>query len=134
MTVFTYPPKEEKIDYENLNLDSLVLSSTPPLGAETYDTVFKKFGYCVYGVCEKWVFYDNWKENSDEDKWKFVALCSLTWEKFYKWLNDKEEYKNYKRHLLNESKEDLRFLQTLERLERLEYGTQKWNFRIEGRE
>lgn len=134
MIVFKEPPKEEKVDYENLNLNNLVQNSVPPLGAESYDSVFKKFGYCYYGIGDGWKFNDNWQENSNEDKWKFVALCSLTWEKFYRWLHEQEEYKNYKRYLLNESKEDSRFLKTLERLELLEKDTNsEMQFRIEGR-
>lgn len=134
MTVFIKPPKETTIDYKNLSLDKLVQNSVPPLGAESYNPIFKKFGCCYYGICDGWKFNDNWKENTDEDKWQFVALCALTWEKFYKWLHDQEEYKKYKRYLLSESKEDLRFLKTLERLELLEKDSdQQMRFRIEGR-
>lgn len=89
-------PKDEDIFIDNV--DKLVLQVYPEY--EDQHPLFKKFGTRTGGVCDTWLRTNNWKDLSELEKWKYVALCSLYWEKTYEyWLECKEynEFLTYKK-------------------------------------
>ncbi len=80
-------PKDEDIFIDDV--DKLVLQVYPD--HESQHPLFKKFGTRTGGFVDTWLRTDNWENLSELEKWKYVALCSLYWEKTYKyWLECKE--------------------------------------------
>ena len=73
-------PKDEDIFIDDV--DKLVLQVYPDY--EGQHPLFKKFGTRLRT--------DNWKNLSELEKWKYVALCSLYWEKTYKYWLERKEY------------------------------------------
>ena len=42
-----------------------------------------------------WKFNNNWKNFSEIEKWKYIALCAIYWNEFIKWLKDYNDYDIY---------------------------------------
>lgn len=123
MISFREPPKKfDGCNYDFGDLNSLVKKSYPGLGAEYYSDFMKKFGYTVSGIYDGWELESDWEKYTNEEKWKYVALCSLYWLEFYKYLNDKNEYEEYKKQLKEWGKKNPEFLETLKQLESKERG------------
>ena len=99
MRFFNHVPiKPEDKDIFIDDVDKLVLQVYPDY--EGQHPLFKKFGTRTGGICDTWLRTDNWKNLSELEKWKYVALCSLYWEKTYEyWLECKEynEFLTYKK-------------------------------------
>lgn len=119
MTVFSSPPKPRDIDYIFIaDVDDLVRENYPD--HEGQHPLFKKFGIRSGGICDCWYFHDGWENFSELEKWKYIALCSLYWEKQYQnWL-DKRDYELYKLELIEWSKKKPEFLDTYNRLIKME--------------
>ncbi len=102
MTVFSEPPKRQNMDFNNLNVNDLVEKSTAPLecSSNNMKSLFDKFGYFYFGIGDGFVLEDYYKDATELEKWKFIAICSTYWLYFYEYLHDKEEYKQYKKKLL----------------------------------
>lgn len=119
MTVFSKPPKM-KLDNEIFidDVDKLVLESYPY--HEHQHPLFKKFGTRTGGYIDAWLYTDDWKNLSDTEKWKYVALCERYWRYFYDYLYHEKEYEEYKTQLKEWSLKNPDFLLTLENLESME--------------
>ena len=101
--IFTNPPEapnEKEIFIDDV--DKLVEQVCP--FHEGQHPLFKKFGVRISGICDFWERTKNWKELSELEKWKYVALCSLYWEKMYQYWDDKKEYELYITKLKGEKK------------------------------
>lgn len=119
MHCFNHPPmkpKDEDILIDDVDL--LVQASYP--NHEGQHPLFKKFGTRTGGICDTWLYTTNWKQLDEIDKWKYVALCALYWEKQYKYWHEQEEYKQYKIQLKEWSVKNPAFLTTLYELEQKE--------------
>ena len=82
------PPKDEDIFIDDVNV--LVKKSYPD--HEGQHPLFKKFGTRTGGFFDTWIYTKDWDQLSETEKWKYVALCALYWEKQYKYWLEKEEY------------------------------------------
>lgn len=91
------PPKEEDIFIDDV--DKLVIQVYP--NHEGQHALFKKFGARTGGICDTWYRTSDWKNLSELEKWKYVALCSLYWEKMYSYWYEKEEYEKYLKYIEN---------------------------------
>ena len=91
------PPKEENIFIDDV--DKLVMQVYPE--HEGQHPLFKKFGTRTGGICDIWDRTSNWKNLSELEKWKYVALCSLYWEKMYAYWYEKKEYEEYLKYVEN---------------------------------
>lgn len=96
--VFSHPPTEPKDEDIFIDdVDLLVKKSYP--NDEGQHPLFKKFGIRTGGICETWLYTENWEQLEEVDKWKYVALCALYWEKQYEYWYEQKEYKQYKDQL-----------------------------------
>lgn len=71
----------EKIFKSTDDVDSLVEQICPP--EQKLDSFFKKFGTNAGGLSDCWHYSNNWKELSEIEKWKYVALCERYWRIYY---------------------------------------------------
>ena len=118
MIIFKEPPKRiKRYNYNFGDLNQLVKDSYPGLGAEYCSDFMKKFGYTISGICDSWELNEGWEKYTNEEKWKYVALCALYWLEFYQYLNNEKEYEAYKNQLKEWSKKNPEFLITLKQLE-----------------
>lgn len=123
MTCFTHPPvkpKDEDIFIDDVNL--LVQMSYPDY--EGQHPLFKKFGTRTGGINDTWLYTKDWEQLDEVDKWKYVALCALYWQKQYAYWCDKKDYQHYKELLKEWGKNNPAFLETLKQLE--EEEEQQW--------
>ena len=90
-------PKDSEIFVDDV--DELVLQCSP--GHEGQHELLKKFGVRTGGYYDGWWFNDKWRSLPDEDKWRYVAYCSLYWYRWYKYWFYKEEAKNRERERLS---------------------------------
>lgn len=120
MYVFSKPPVEKKLDFDNINVDELVKEAAPPLegcGREP----FESFGdYFFLSQTEGYHLRADYKDMDELEKWKYIALCNTYWLYSYKWYNDKKHYEEYKVQLKEWAKKNPDFLITLEELEKQE--------------
>lgn len=119
MDYFSQPPiapKDEDIFIDDV--DFLVKKSYPY--HEGQHPLFKKFGVRTGGICDTWLYTKNWEQLEEVDKWKYVALCALYWEKQYMYWYEQEKYKQYKKQLKEWSNKNPAFLTTLHKLEQKE--------------
>ena len=91
-------------------VDFIRYNIVPPLGAESYDKVFKIYGYSYYGICDgyEWFTKDNitdtaikngykpLEEATELELWKIIAICSRYWKVFYErcYRDLEEKYKD----------------------------------------
>lgn len=116
MYYFNHPPvvpKDEDIFIDDVNL--LVKTSSPSY--EGQHPLFKKFGTRTGGIYDTWLYTENWEQLDEVEKWKYVALCALYWEKQYEYRYEQEGYKQYKSQLKEWSIKNPAFLDTLQKLE-----------------
>lgn len=119
MHYFKQPPIEpKKEDIFIDDVDLLVQNSFPEY--EGQHPLFKKFGTRTGGIYDTWLYTENWKQLEEIDKWKYVALCALYWEKQYEYWYEQEQYKQYKIKLKEWSNKNPDFLKTLQELEEKE--------------
>lgn len=119
MYVFSKPPVEKKLDFDNINVDELVKEATPPLegcGREP----FESFGSYYFGIADGFNLRADYKDMSELEKWKYVALCNTYWMYSYQWWYCRKEYEEYKVQLKEWAKKKPDFLITLEELEKQE--------------
>ena len=124
MIIFSKPPerpKEEDIFIDDV--DMLVKTIYPSY--EGQHKLFEKFGLRTGGVCDIWMYTDDWEDLPEIDKWKYVALCSLYWQKQYEYWYGQKEYEEYKQYLQEQSKHNPQFLKKLRYLEYLENKKEK---------
>ena len=84
-------PKEEDIFIDDV--DRLVLQTYPE--HEGQHPLFKKFGTRTGGICDTWSRTNDWKNLTETEKWKYVALCALYWEHQYQYWNECREYEEF---------------------------------------
>lgn len=94
MRYFNKPPvrpndKDIFID----DVDALVLQMYPE--HEGQHPLFQKFGTRTGGICDYWLRTNDWKNLTETEKWKYVALCALYWERQYKYWNECKEYEEF---------------------------------------
>ena len=58
--------------------------------------LFKKFDVRTGGLYDTWIYTKDWNQLSETEKWKYVALCALSWKKQYEYWLEKEEYNRIK--------------------------------------
>ena len=119
MYVFSKPPVEKKLDFDNIDVNKLVKEATPPLegcGREP----FESFGSYHFGIADGFNLRADYKDMDELEKWKYIALCNTYWMYFYEWLNEKKHYEEYKIQLKEWAKKNPDFLITLEELEKQE--------------
>ena len=94
MKFFTQAPiKPEDKDIFIDDVDQLVLQVFPD--HEGQHPLFEKFGTRTGGFCDTWERTKDWKNLTETEKWKYVALCSLYWERQYQYWLDCKEYKDF---------------------------------------
>lgn len=93
-------PNDEDIFIDDV--DKLVLQVYPDY--EGQHPLFKKFGIRTGGICDTWLRTDDWKDLSETEKWKYVALCSLYWEKTYEYWFECKEYNEFLTYIKGENK------------------------------
>jgi hypothetical protein len=99
MQIFSKPPQRPNEDeIFNKTVDELVEESYPD--HEGQHPLFKKFGVRTGGICDTWLYTKDWQDLPEIDKWKYIALCALYWEKQYEYWYEKKEYQEYLNHLL----------------------------------
>lgn len=119
MYCFDKPPIERKLDFDNIDIDELVYEATAPFEGYGREP-FESFGSYYFGIADGFDLRADYKNMSELEKWKYVALCNTYWLYFYEWLDNKKEYKEYKEHLKEWAKKNPDFLITLEELEKQE--------------
>ena len=86
-------------------LNFLIKYCAPPLGAESMDPIFYKYGTTISGICDGWYWFtkDNITERAENNGhrpieeateieiWKMIAICCRYWESFYEECYDKHE-------------------------------------------
>lgn len=119
MRVFSEPPKPEDTDYIfTTDINDLVEECFP--NHEGQHPIFKKFGVRYAGICDSWYYTKDWKDLPELEKWKYVALCSLYWQKQYENWYEKSQYELYKHQLLEWAEIKPEFLETYNRLIEME--------------
>lgn len=119
MYVFSKPPVEKKLDFDNIDVNKLVKEATPPLegcGREP----FESFGYYYFGIADGFNLRADYKDMDELEKWKYIALCNTYWLYSYQWYNEKKHYEEYKVQLKEWAKKNPDFSITLEELEKQE--------------
>ena len=86
--------KSGKISFNNVN--ELVKECYP--NGEYQHPIFAKFGTRTGGICDTWLLNDTWRSLPDIDKWKYVALCSLYWNKRHEQWDSDARNENAKLH------------------------------------
>lgn len=84
---------EDKEMVFHKTLDKLVQESHP--NNEKDHPIFEKFGMRTKDELRIWKFNNNWKNFSEIEKWKYIALCAIYWNEFIKWLKDYNDYDIY---------------------------------------
>ena len=64
----------------------------PPLGAESINDIFSKYGKTITGICDGYYWdKDKLKDITEVEFWKIIALSNIYWcNKHEKYLKDKE--------------------------------------------
>ena len=119
MYVFSKPPVEKKLDFDNIDVNKLVKEATPPLEGCRREP-FESFGNYYFGIADGFNLRADYKDMNELEKWKYIALCNTYWMYFYEWLNEKKHYEEYKVQLKEWAKKNPDFLITLEELEKQE--------------
>ena len=80
MRVFNKVPKRpiEKEIFEK-DINTLVKENYPL--HEGQHPLFELFGTRTGGFCDTWLYTKDWQNLPEIDKWKYVALCALYWQK-----------------------------------------------------
>ncbi len=100
MRIFNKPPEKPNEDFFQMSADDIIIKEDIYPDHEGQHPLFEKFGTRTGGICDTWYRWKNWEELPEIDKWKYIALCSLYWEKQYKYWYEKKEYQEYLNHLL----------------------------------
>lgn len=120
MYVFDEPPVEKKLDFDNVDVDKLVYEAIAPFegcGREP----FESFGdFYFSNLSEGFNLRTDYKDMSELEKWKYIALCNTYWMYFYEWCYKKKHYEEYKVQLKEWAKKNPDFLITLKELEKQE--------------
>lgn len=98
MQIFSKAPRHpDEDEIFNKTVDELVEESYPD--HEGQHPLFKKFGVRTGGIYDTWLYTKDWQDLPEVDKWKYIALCALYWEKQYAYWLDKKEFNQYLEHL-----------------------------------
>lgn len=98
MQIFSKAPKHpDENEIFSKTVDELVEESCPD--HEGQHPLFKKFGVRTGGIYDTWLYTKDWRDLPEIDKWKYVALCALYWEKQYAYQVDEEHFNKYLEHL-----------------------------------
>lgn len=106
MRIFSKPPEKPKDKFFNMTANEIIEKQVIFPLHEGQHPLFKKFGVRTGGICDQWLLNENWRQFSEAEKWKYIALCALYWENQYKyWREQKEyeEYLNYKKAINSET-------------------------------
>ena len=99
------PPVEPDNKFFKMSANQIIETGEIYPLHEGQHPLFKRFGTRTAGVCEQWVMDRNWRAQSDTDKWKYIALCSLYWLKQYQYWSDQRQYQNYLNYMKELNKE-----------------------------
>lgn len=120
MFIFSKPPVEKKLNFDNIDVDELVKETTPPLEGCRREP-FESFGNFYFSSqSEGYHLRADYKNMSELEKWKYIALCNTYWMYFYEWCYKKKHYEEYKVQLKEWAKKNPDFLITLKELEKQE--------------
>jgi hypothetical protein len=95
MRIFSKPPKEPKNEFFNMNANEIIEKQIAFPSHEGQHPLFKKFGVRTGGICDQWLLNENWRQFSETEKWKYIALCALYWKSQYQYWYDRKEYEQY---------------------------------------
>lgn len=119
MYIFSKPPFEKKLDFDNIDVNELVKEATPPFEGCRREP-FESFGKYYFEVADGFNLRADYKDMDELEKWKYIALCNTYWMYFYEWCYEKKHYEEYKAQLKEWAKKNPDFLITLKELEKQE--------------
>ena len=99
MRVFNKPPKKPTEDFFQWAANDIIIKEDIYPDHEGQHPLFEEFGTRTGGFCDTWYRKKNWEKLSELKKWKYIALCSLYWKKWYKYWLEQMEYEEYLTYL-----------------------------------
>ena len=94
MRVFYEPPK---MPYTNdpiftMTPDEIIEKENIYPEHEGQHPIFSNFGTRTGGICDTWLWTEDWKNLPEKEKWQYIALCTLYWWKKNKYYREHDEY------------------------------------------
>lgn len=121
-------PKEATMKW-GATPQELVRKITPPLGAENFHPLFKKYGATYSGIGVGWIWDEELlKTAPDEDLWIMIGLTNQYWLNFYDCNNAIRFWNEYKEKVKGWILKNERFKETLEAIEKAEEEAKKGGY------